>query len=30
MPLGLSLTMVGVPLFIIALRLQALRKLQSH
>ncbi len=30
LPLGLSLTMVGVPLFIIALRLQALRKLQSH
>ncbi|MEM9629883.1 MAG: iron ABC transporter permease [Pseudomonadota bacterium] len=30
MPLGLSLTMIGVPLFIIALRLQALRKLQSH
>ena len=27
---GLGLTMVGVPLFIIALRLQALRKLQSH
>lgn len=30
LPLGLSLTMVGVPLFIIALRLQALRKQQSH
>jgi len=30
LPLGLSLTMVGVPLFIIALRFQALRKLQSH
>ncbi|MBY8974919.1 iron ABC transporter permease [Rhodobacteraceae bacterium NNCM2] len=30
LPLGLSLTMVGVPLFIIALRLQALRKSQSH
>jgi iron complex transport system permease protein len=30
LPLGLSLTMIGVPLFIIALRLQALRRLQSH
>ena len=30
MPLGLSLTMVGVPLFIIALRLQALRRFHSH
>jgi len=30
MPLGLSLTIIGVPLFIIALRLQALRKFQSH
>jgi iron complex transport system permease protein len=30
LPLGLSLTLIGVPLFIIALRLQALRKYQSH
>lgn len=30
MPIGLALTLVGVPLFIIALRLQALRKMQSH
>lgn len=30
MPLGLSLTIIGVPLFIIALRLQALRRFQSH
>jgi|GEM_PF-511234 len=30
MPLGLSLTMIGVPLFIVALRLQALRKRDLH
>lgn len=30
LPLGLSLTLIGVPLFILALRFQALRKLQSH
>ncbi|SHM95125.1 iron complex transport system permease protein [Roseibium suaedae] len=30
LPLGLALTLVGVPLFILTLRLQALRKLQSH
>ncbi len=30
MPIGLALTLVGVPLFILALRLQALRRMQSH
>lgn len=30
LPLGLGLTLVGVPLFIIALRLQALRRLRAH
>lgn len=30
MPLGLALTLIGVPIFILALRLQALRKLHSH
>ncbi|MTH98340.1 FecCD family ABC transporter permease [Roseibium sp. RKSG952] len=30
LPLGLSLTLIGVPLFILALRLQAFRRLQSH
>lgn len=30
MPLGLGVTLVGVPLFIMALRLQALRKLQAN
>lgn len=30
LPIGLSLTVIGVPLFIIALRLQALRKQQTH
>ncbi|MBP1849568.1 FecCD family ABC transporter permease [Rhizobium halophytocola] len=30
MPIGLALTLIGVPLFIIALRLQALRRLQLH
>lgn len=29
-PVGLSLTLIGVPLFIIILRLQALRRLQAH
>ncbi|MDZ5699765.1 iron ABC transporter permease [Chelativorans sp. M5D2P16] len=30
LPIGLSLTIIGVPLFILALRLQALRKMQTH
>ncbi|MBB2972791.1 iron ABC transporter permease [Mesorhizobium sp. RMAD-H1] len=30
MPIGLSLTIIGVPLFILALRFQALRKMQTH
>ena len=30
LPIGLGLTLIGVPLFILALRLQALRRLQLH
>lgn len=30
MPVGLGLTLIGVPLFILALRLQSLRRLQAH
>lgn len=30
LPLGLGLTLIGVPLFILALRLQAFRRLQLH
>ncbi len=30
LPIGLSLTVIGVPLFIVALRLHALRRINSH
>lgn len=30
MPLGLGLTLVGVPLFILSLRLRALKLFQTH
>ncbi|KPF46039.1 iron ABC transporter permease [Rhizobium sp. AAP43] len=30
MPIGLAVTLIGVPLFVVALRLQALRKMHSH